>query len=121
MDFHYRRHYRDLPYRCIHCRAECVFTAQDQKYTYEVKKAGINQRRHLCETCWRAMNRARASLRECESAWAESKARLSADAGFLAHWLALLGELDKYVPHRADSARKGMLSRLLAQASGSPE
>ena len=50
--FHFKREYVDIPYTCYRCGAACVFTAQDQKYTFEVKKASIDQRRTFCATCW---------------------------------------------------------------------
>ena len=36
--FHFRREYSDIPYVCWRCKAACVFTAQDQKYAFEIKK-----------------------------------------------------------------------------------
>ena len=48
ISYHYKQEYTDIEYSCWRCRAACVFTAQDQKYTYEVRKASIDQRRFLC-------------------------------------------------------------------------
>jgi len=43
--------YVDVAYKCWHCRTEATFTAADQKYAYEVRKANINQNRRLCVPC----------------------------------------------------------------------
>lgn len=111
--FGFVREYTDIPYRCWHCQTDCVFSAQDQKYTFEVKKASIDQRRILCEACWTESNRIREALRDCESQWAESKPRLQGDKDFLSRWSALLVALEAYVPYRPDTAKKNMLGKLL--------
>lgn len=110
------REYRDKPYKCWNCQAECVFTAEDQKYTYEIKKASIDQRRALCANCWSESNRIRAALRACEEQWAEGKAKLKSDKPFLIRWSELLVALEAYVPYKPDTAKKNMLSKLLANA-----
>jgi hypothetical protein len=110
------REYTDKPYKCWRCQAECVFTAQDQKYTYEVKKASIDQRRSLCAACWSESHRIRNMLVECEERWAEGKAKLQTDKSFLTHWSELLAALEEYVPYKPDTAKKNMLAKLLANA-----
>lgn len=87
ISYDFIREYTDEPYKCWHCQAECIFTAQDQKYTYEVKKASIDQRRSLCAACWSEAHRIRNMLAECEERWAEGKAKLQTDKSFLTHWL----------------------------------
>ena len=111
--YYYTREYKDIPYKCWHCQAECVFTAQDQKYTFEVKKASVDQRRALCATCWSESHRINNALRECEDRWAASKSALQKDRAFLAHWLDLLVRLEAYVSYKPDTAKKGMLNKLL--------
>jgi hypothetical protein len=93
-----------------------VFTAEDQRYTYEVKKASINQQRILCESCWNRLNAISKELAECETQWAKSKLTLARDKAFLERWAKLLDERDEYVPYRADIARKNMLAKLLRDA-----
>lgn len=99
---------------CWHCRAEAVFTAADQRYTYEVKKAPIDQQRILCEGCWRRLNAIDDELAGYSQAWTASKAELRADRSFLERWAALLKERDGYVPYKADVARKNMIAKLLS-------
>jgi hypothetical protein len=108
--------YTSLRYSCWRCRASAVFTAQDQRYTYEVKKANINQQRSLCETCWKRSNAISKELAECEHQWAEAKSSLARDREFLSRWASLLDERDEYVPYKADTAKKNMLAKLLRDA-----
>ena len=108
--------YTSLRYSCWRCRASAVFTAEDQRYTYEVKKASINQQRSLCERCWVRSNAISKELAECETQWVESKSSLTRDRAFLERWARLLEERDEYVPYRADTAKKNMLARLLRDA-----
>lgn len=118
--YFYKRTYEDKPYQCRHCQAASIFTAQDQKYTFEIKKASIDQGRILCQACWLASHHVRRSLRECEQQWTASKVMLQRDVKFLAGWLGFLVELEKYVPCKRDVARKNMLSRLLKHAQQVP-
>jgi hypothetical protein len=114
--FAFVRDYEDIPYKCWRCEADCVFTAQDQKHTFEVKKASIDQRHILCAECWSESHRIRAALRDCEEQWAAAKAKLQIDKTFLSHWLELLAALEGYVPYKPDTAKKNMLGKLLANA-----
>jgi hypothetical protein len=114
--YYFIREYKDKPYKCSHCQVECVFTAQDQKYTYEVKKSSINQQRSLCSACWSETHRIRKILIECEERWARDKSKLQSDKEFLTHWSELLVALEAYTPHKKDTARKNMLAKLLANA-----
>lgn len=112
--YHFRTAYEDIAYTCSRCKVACTFTAEDQKYTFEVKKASIDQRRHLCGACWSESHRLRALLVECESSWGESKKLLQQDAGFLTRWLDLLKALEACEPGKRDTAKKNMLAKLLA-------
>lgn len=113
VSFGWTKEYRDIKYQCWRCSAPAVFTAQDQKYTFEVKKAPIDQRRILCIDCWRQSLKVRKELAGCVEQWADSKANLAKDKAFLIRWLELLELLEKFVPYRPDTARKNMIKRLL--------
>ena len=106
--------YVDERYECWHCKASCTFTAQDQKYTYEVRKANVNQSRRLCESCWRESLRISKTLTLQQNAWAASKTTLKADKAFLSSWLQLLELQESYVSYRGDVARRNMLRKLLS-------
>jgi hypothetical protein len=108
------KEYRDKHYRCWHCQAEAVFTAADQKYTYEVRKAPIDQQRILCQACWHRSNEIARALSENTGAWSASKATLRKDFAFLGKWLQLLEEQETYVPYKHDVARKNMLRKLIS-------
>ena len=114
--FGFRREYKDKPYHCWHCQSPSVFTAQDQRYTFEVLKASKDQNRILCRACWLDSIHIRTALRECEEQWSRSKVHLQLNKTFLVHWLGLLVALEKYVPGKPDTAKKNMLSKLLASA-----
>lgn len=105
--------YVDEHYQCWHCKASATFTAEDQKYTYEVRKADVNQHRRLCEPCWRDSIGIAKELESQGAAWNESKNTLKTDKAFLSNWLKLLELQETYVPYRHDVARKRMLSKLI--------
>jgi Probable zinc-ribbon domain len=112
----FTREYTDQPYRCWHCQTDCVFAAQDQKFTFEVQKASIDQRRTLCTECWSESNRIRAALRDCEEQWIAAREMLKIDRAFLVRWSELLVGLEAYVPYKPDTAKMNMLSKLLKNA-----
>jgi hypothetical protein len=105
--------YEDIDYFCWRCGKPDVFSAEDQKHSYEVKKNYFWQRRVLCRSCWMEANKTRKSIAACQKEWAASKASLKKDTPFLSRWLQLLTSLEEYVPHKPDTAKKNMLMKLI--------
>jgi len=111
--FHFKRNYVDEPYDCRRCGAPCVFTAQDQKYTFEIKKASIDQRRRWCAACWSEAHQLRVAMNERDSRWAVEKSTLQADRDFLSGWLELMTRWKQFEPYKQDVAKINMLRGLL--------
>jgi hypothetical protein len=111
--FGFVKTYRDITYKCRRCGQSAVFSAVDQKHTYEVKKAPIDQRRSLCEACWRESLVIERDIESCRQQWKDLKLSLKSDQAFLKRWLELLGSGERY-GRRADTAAKNMLRKLLA-------
>jgi hypothetical protein len=114
VSYHYKREYTDIEYSCWRCKTSCLFTAQDQKYTFEVKKASIDQRRFLCESCWSESHSIRTMIANCDAQWAALKANLQNDQEFLEQWLGLLIRLEEFVPYKPDTAKKNMLKKFIS-------
>jgi putative zinc ribbon protein len=113
VSFHYVKEYNDITYNCWRCKNSAVFSAADQKYTYKVKKAPIDQRRILCTECWRELLEIERDIKQCEHQWAESKRSLRSSVDFLTKWLNLLTSHERYVPYHPNTAAKNMLRKLL--------
>lgn len=111
--YHYIRDYSDIPYVCMRCRADSVFTAQDQKYTFEIKKASIDQRRSLCGACWSEAHQIRTGIADCDALWLEAKAKLQSDPEFLKRWMDFLVRLEAFFPYKPDTAKKNMIQKML--------
>lgn len=109
------REYTDKPFDCWRCGAACVFSAEDQKYTYEVKKASIDQGRKFCAACWSESHRVKSELAAFENRWAGQRRVLQADRAFLEEWLAALDRWKSFEPYKQDIARINMLRRLLEE------
>src|SRR5262245_61954291 len=92
----HRKRYVDQHYYCWRCSRPAVFTAEDQKYTFEVRKAHIWQGRKLCTSCWRVRLRLEKGIANCEARWKSERASLSRDGGFQQGWLDALEELPHY-------------------------
>jgi hypothetical protein len=113
VSFFFTSKYEDLQYKCWSCGKLTTFTAEDQKYTYEVRKASIDQRRILCEACWKTSHQISKDLELCEARWAAEKPALKTDRVFLSRWLELVEQREHYVRYRPDKAKKNMLRKLL--------
>jgi len=112
----WKKEYVDIPYSCWRCKKAAVFSAEDQKYSFEIKKNQIDQRRVLCPDCWMEANRIRKSLGTYQARWNDEKKTLKKDTGFLTRWLSLLTTLDEYEgSYRADTAKKNMLKKLIKE------
>jgi hypothetical protein len=110
------KEYVDIQYFCWHCGKRDVFTADDQKYSFEVKKNYIWQQRILCQDCWGEANRIRKGLDFCQEKWLKGKTVLQNDVSFLRQWLQLLQKLEEYIPYKPDTARKNMLTKLIGRS-----
>lgn len=115
ISFHYTKEYRDIPYVCRRCKREAMFTAEDQKYTYEVRKAPVDQRRVLCSECWRQLLAIDDEIKASQEQWASDKVCLSGNKAFLSRWLELLVCREEYVPYHHDIAAKRMLQKHLRE------
>ncbi|WP_167227642.1 zinc-ribbon domain containing protein [Massilia rubra] len=111
--YHFKREYVDEPYKCSRCSVACTFTAQDQKYTFEIKKASKDQRRKFCSTCWSESNRMRATLSEYDLRWTAEKSSLRANREFLTEWLELFMRWKQFAPYKHDIAKIAMVRCLL--------
>jgi len=111
--FECTKEYKDIKYNCCHCRKDTIFSARDQKYTYEVKKVPIDQNRILCTDCWKESLYIANEIRESEKKWACSKNILKSDNGFLLTWLELLEKHERYTQYKSNTAAKNMLKKLI--------
>ena len=108
--------YEDKSFVCRACGRPGVFTAEQQKYTYEVKKALVYQEHVLCERCFKERNRLAAAAKVFLESWSADRAALKAKPGQLARWKEVLELLPKYGV-RQDTARIRMLARLIRNAA----
>lgn len=111
-------HYVDRSLTCRNCGDAFVFSAQQQREAYEVRKAHIAQQRCLCPSCWRQRLHLVGELKRMRSRWARDRAGLKRDPNALREWQELLARLP-YYGVREDRAQRAMVERLLAAAERS--
>jgi Probable zinc-ribbon domain len=104
--------YEDKPFACRACGQKAVFTAEQQKYTYEVKKAFTWEQHVLCAACFRQRNELLAEATVFAASWAKDKALLKRDRSALQRWKEVLELLPTY-GIRKDGARIRMLTKAL--------
>ena len=107
------RPYLDKAYHCWRCRAPSVFTAAEQKHTFEVRKASIDQNRVHCRACFAEWCRLDREVRECRRRWVAERVALRRDLEFLRLWLGKLEAMAGF-GYRVDHANITMLQRLVA-------
>jgi len=108
-------YYSDVKYKCIKCKRHAVFTAQEQKEAYEVRKEYMWSIRVLCNTCWKERHSIKKELDEKESIYLQSKESAIKDKLFLKEWLTLLQEYPKYGKSE-NSARIRFINKALKNA-----
>lgn len=107
--------YEDKPFACRACGQKAVFTAEQQKYTYEIKKAFTWEHHVLCAACFRQRNDLVAEAKVFAASWAKDKALLKRDRLALQRWKEVLELLPTY-GIRKDGARIRMLAKVLEHA-----
>jgi hypothetical protein len=108
--------YEDKPFTCRACGRESVFTAEQQKYTYEVKKAFTWEQHVLCEMCFLQRNQLIAESAALSASWMNDKAALLNNLDAIRRWKVVLELLPNY-GIREDTARIRMLTKLLHNAA----
>jgi len=88
--------YKDIKYKCTKCKKKTVFSAIEQKKTYEVRKEYMWTRRELCNLCWREMRSLKSELYNIENKYCENKAESLLSRAFLSNWLESLELYPKY-------------------------
>jgi hypothetical protein len=106
--------YADYTYKCQSCSQPAVFSAEEQRRTYEERKAYIWQRRTLCPSCFRDRLAVEAELSLIQGLWAAERELCKNDTKFLTRWLELL-EQHVRLGARRDVANTKMLAKLLGR------
>jgi hypothetical protein len=107
--------YVDHHFVCIGCGADCVFTAEQQKHQFEVKKDYVWKGRIRCEACQSEWHKLRKQIREFPAelrAGTLTIARASHMLLQLRRFAALSrGHADRALYHRIIKARRELESR----------
>lgn len=88
--------YENISYRCTKCSRPSIFTAEDQKYAFEVLQQYIWKRRTLCTNCHLNYDVLRLNEKRFQEKWAANKKELRKNYQFLCDWLKLLEEVPSY-------------------------
>ena len=108
--------YHDKPYHCYNCKREAVFTAEEQKEAFEVRKVYIWQQRRLCQECYQRRLALEGEVEAFNIRWNTSRAELQSNREALKHWHHLLEQLPYYGAH-PNRGHLAMLERLLSNGA----
>ena len=115
--YHYgRATYEDISYVCRRCSIGAVFTGEEQKEAYEVKKNYIWQRRTLCSPCNAELYKLKVKNLALQERWIKEKGSLQRDSAFIAEWLAVIDQFPAF-GSRIGGSMGERLRKLLSSAS----
>lgn len=105
-------YYEDIKYKCYSCGLKSIFSALDQKETFEVRKSYIWQRRVLCSACYSDLSIIKKKICEFEILWDSETENQKANASYIEEWLSLLKVMPKYGKGKNEAAER-QLTKLL--------
>jgi hypothetical protein len=108
--------YQDRVFACRSCQCEAVFSAEQQKHEFEVKKAHYLRQRVLCPPCFARRSELQDFNDHFAAMWDSREEGSRTDIPLMLGWLDVLTELPQYGVRR-DTARIRMLERLAAEAA----
>ena len=107
--------YEDKKYRCKKCYKDDVFTAEEQKECFEVKKKYMWQQRFLCRLCYKEMCLIRQKLQIIDEKYQNDKSSVLGDEEILGVWLSLLKKYSKYY-QKEDTSKINFVIKALSKA-----
>lgn len=100
--------YADISYKCYKCGNCAVFTAQDQKEAFEVRKCYVWQRRNLCAACYDEFSALKTAIKNYEKLWASESDLSKSTAPYIRDWFLALN----MVPSFGKRANQAMITHL---------
>jgi hypothetical protein len=108
--------YEDKVFACRRCGCKAIFTAEQQKREYEVKKANTLRQHVLCHTCFVAWHELGAESDLFSNRWQNDKAGFKKDPPAIKRWIEVLNLLPQYGGYK-DAGRIRMLEKLFSNAA----
>lgn len=105
-------YYENLAFVCVKCGSPSIFSAEEQKYAYEVKKKFIRWFPTCCTACRQNLDALLAIDRQSQKLWNTDKESLKNDIVFLKSWLGTIKKIETY-RKSANTTMKTCLTWLL--------
>ncbi|WP_152600140.1 zinc-ribbon domain containing protein [Cellvibrio mixtus] len=86
-------YYENISYLCVMCKNKSIFSAEDQKFSYEVKKQFIWRIPTLCHNCHENLTRLLSKEREFQKLWNVNREEMKLNVSFLKDWLNTIKEI----------------------------
>jgi hypothetical protein len=88
--------YENISYLCVKCKNKSIFSAEAQKFSYEVKKQFIRRIPVLCQNCEYQLNTLLSTEREFQKSWNVNRKEMKLNIVFLKNWLNTIQEIHTY-------------------------
>ena len=106
--------YEDITYQCWKCGKTAVFSAQDQKHSFEVLKNYVWQRCKLCNSCYAELVSLQNEVKRYEGLWSKETQHSKTSAPYLASWLLALQKIPGFGKPE-NTASINMLKKLVVK------
>ncbi len=106
--------YEDIHYQCYKCQQPAIFTAIQQKKSFEIRKEYMHQQRILCRNCWLKLRQLKCEMQNIEQLYSLDKEKMKSDKEFLQEWLFILKEIPKF-GKKTNTARIRFIEKILGQ------
>jgi hypothetical protein len=106
--------YENISYFCEKCKNKSIFSAEEQKFSYEVKKQFIWRVPSLCQNCQSQLNILLSAEREFQKTWNVNREAMKLNIVFLKNWLNAIQEIHTYGKATNYSMVAGILKLLRA-------
>lgn len=107
-------HYENISYLCVKCKNKSIFSAEAQKFSYEVKKHFIWRVPSLCQNCQSQLDTLLSAEREFQKSWNVNREAMKLNIVFLKNWLNTIQEIHTYGKATNYSMVAGILKLLRA-------
>jgi len=88
--------YENIIYTCRKCKKESIFSAEEQKRSYEIQKNYIDQQKIFCEKCYKNHKELKKQIHEYEKMWEMESVKTKNTATYLNEWLSTMHEMQSY-------------------------
>ena len=91
-----KKFYENIIYTCRKCKKESIFSAEEQKISYEIQNNYIDQKKIFCEKCYINYKELKKQIHGYETKWQTESEKTKNTATYISEWLSAMNEMQSY-------------------------